>query len=697
MSFYRDFVASLGPEVLYWPLDATYGLADQSGEDRDGTAFGGVLVGEAASSPIAGETTATDMDGVGNDVYEASSYALSGAVTITGWASLDSTDGGGDILFGSAGGANWHALQVAGTTRNVSWFSNAAANGSWAATWPAGTGWHHWALVFSDVANTAELFIDGVSKGQVAAAQPWGAVQGVQAFGAFAGGQYWDGKMAHVAIFERALSAAEIGGLYSVGIEGAGLLTSLGSAGARRQPQVRIATEGADGVGYDVTELAEGLRWSSVNPGGDESASFTYNRPWSTDLPEISKGNKLCITHGVDVLWQGEIDETDRSGDEVEKTDVTAYGSGISLKEGSFGPMPFVDRDLNKWGPINRARRLQILSLQRPVFDPSVAPDPTTLLPALVTQIEGPWGAVAHSFAMYDAGQGAQIGSIYFAFTATATINLGDANWEWYLGVTDGDVRGESTGNLRAASEPGTTFTPPVSRRFAQIEQLYAAASASTIQYPITWVLVVYGSTGLTPLSAGGGFTADQIIEYVVAQVSDVVARQVDPQTFEIRQFVVGDDAHEDVIKAADAFEANDWGTWGPDSPLDHSGNGYFDYRDKQSNIQHWRTHRAELDSFSLHSELSSLYNRVIVNYQDSAGTTFREPPYGDDPDPRRAREDEDAHPRSRTLQSGRSANARRRLPGPVRRGGAGAGLHHAEPTDHALSPWQAAGLLRSR
>ena len=62
-SAYETAVLTHGPE-LYWPLNATDGATDKSGNGRDGTAFGPTVGGTAGGPPIVGtDGTCTEFDG----------------------------------------------------------------------------------------------------------------------------------------------------------------------------------------------------------------------------------------------------------------------------------------------------------------------------------------------------------------------------------------------------------------------------------------------------------------------------------------------------------------------------------------------------------------------------------------------------------------------------------------------------------
>lgn len=202
----RDYILWLGPS-LYWPLDATYGATDQSGNGRNGTGQGGVSIGGAtALTPIPGDA-ATNFDG-SND-YISSTYdpfVVGSKRTFLGIASRDtsSTD---DYLVGAAEGSVIGLL-----AGGQQMFYPGSPN----ATWPGNATITRWAVTADDSgANTlGAVYINGVlnASGAYGAGSAFAALSGYRVGADLAGSHPFDGQMAHVAVVERLLSAEEIAG-----------------------------------------------------------------------------------------------------------------------------------------------------------------------------------------------------------------------------------------------------------------------------------------------------------------------------------------------------------------------------------------------------------------------------------------------------------------------------------------------------
>jgi hypothetical protein len=382
------------------------------------------------------------------------------------------------------------------------------------------------------------------------------------------------------------------------------------------------------GQGYDLTDRIEGLGYSNTRPGGDETANFTYMRPWKTNLPEIAKGNILRIGYALDVLWQGRIEEADRGGGSSETIAVTAYGLGARLKDNTVSEI-YVDGDLGNWQGISSTRRKALLAATYTVLGFSIEPDTATGLQALAMDGSGRWTNFSVGEAIYDAGPDALLASVKFDWTAEnhASGGLTAATWiGWVVGADDDALTNSALGTdaLTGGTSGTLTETTAVSgKRVAAIDFTYPGASAADPSR--TWTLSgmqVKGDHGLSALT-NGGYSADQIIRDVVSRVSGVTARRIDGQSYEILQAEYRDPTlSEDVITDVNKYEGNPWGTWGPDSPLDISTNGNFDYTELDLTTQHWFAQREDLESLDLHSEMATLFDTVKVSYTDPGGAS---------------------------------------------------------------------------
>ena len=114
------------------------------------------------------------------------------------------------------------------------------------------------------------------------------------------------------------------------------------------------------GTPADLTERAENLQWSSINPGGDEQCSFTVDRDWARSAPELRQGNVIQVTAGLDVLWRGRIEEADRSVADRQQVGITAFGLGTALKDVQDYVDVIVDQDMTAWGDMPLAEKIAL-------------------------------------------------------------------------------------------------------------------------------------------------------------------------------------------------------------------------------------------------------------------------------------------------------------------------------------------------
>jgi hypothetical protein len=160
---------------------------------------------------------------------------------------------------------------------------------------------------------------------------------------------------------------------------------------------------------------------------------------------------------------------------------------------------------------------------------------------ALKTSVTGPWAAVGKpwSGALYDAGSGCSIGSIYYAWERAGTsFDASDGNWRWWVltGTTDLMNVGDSTGNLRTGG-PGTgTLVAGADRQFAEAALFYeatGAGGADNAEYAVLWTaLTVYGDHGLPLIGTDPkGVAASEVIRHLVGKYCPLLNTDAVEQT----------------------------------------------------------------------------------------------------------------------------------------------------------------------
>lgn len=201
--------------ALYWPLNSSTGAEDSSGNNRDGTGQGGITVGGSSLAP-SGLNDSTDFDG--SDDYISSTYNpfTNGTTrTFAGWAYRDDSDDA-DTLVASDNATGRFYIRLGSGSNDVQFNSDDAGGAqTFSAAWPGNAQWVHWAVVFNEATNNVELFINGASVGTVTETSAYGGSVGNFKVGATAtSSNPFDGKIAHVGVWERALTAEEIAAIY---------------------------------------------------------------------------------------------------------------------------------------------------------------------------------------------------------------------------------------------------------------------------------------------------------------------------------------------------------------------------------------------------------------------------------------------------------------------------------------------------
>lgn len=395
--------------------------------------------------------------------------------------------------------------------------------------------------------------------------------------------------------------------------------------------QIRVVSieQGGEGQGHDLTDDIEGLSWSSVNPGGDERCTFTLKRSWFSANPEIERGNLLRVMCGIDVLWQGRVEETNRSADSTEKIAVTAYGLGARLKDGTFQEI-FIDGDFSGWGEPSTQRRLNQVGAGLS-FSPQVsigAQDAGATEPGLLIDFTSTETVASRAMGaeIWYYGGGVSIGKLRYSFLVLSGPE-GNATWQDQAFVLNDDIASafnSGTDHNATDSTNRTLTATTATRKYALVASNYTDGGGTDMTDLHGWIVPkVIGRHELTEQGTWPniGFTVDQMVRYLVELVPGISIRRIDEQSFVVQQAAYKEpQPHEDGISDLNRFEGCDWGTWGPDSPLDTSIEGQFDFKDREPETQHWFVPRRDCEDLDLHSETSTLYGAVDVTFEDETG-----------------------------------------------------------------------------
>lgn len=139
--------------VVHWKMDESSGTTayDSSGNGYNGTVYG------TASWQSGYIDNALYLDG--SSYSRITGLAAWSNITLAAWANLSTADSGGAELF-SIGDYVIVRLDASGKCEAIIYNGSGWDSVSVSQTY-AGTGWHHFALVFSDSSNYLRLYIDG--------------------------------------------------------------------------------------------------------------------------------------------------------------------------------------------------------------------------------------------------------------------------------------------------------------------------------------------------------------------------------------------------------------------------------------------------------------------------------------------------------------------------------------------------------
>lgn len=167
--------------------------------------------------PTKGEQERGEVDLIGEEASAVGPYIPETTRTFEGWAYRTNTSAAHTLIGGS--GTNGPSMGLSSGSENVYFSANTSSTlATWTAAWPGILRWVHWAFIFDDLANTVELFINGVSKGVVAHTVAYSSPGNVKVGAYAAGSNFFNGRLDEVAMYERRISPERIFAHYLTGI-----------------------------------------------------------------------------------------------------------------------------------------------------------------------------------------------------------------------------------------------------------------------------------------------------------------------------------------------------------------------------------------------------------------------------------------------------------------------------------------------
>lgn len=650
MSYLSEVLAD--SPALYWRLGEPSGTtaADTSGNGRTGT-LDNCNLGLAGAIAASGDTNtaAETIRTTNSQIYPAATYlpwGTSGVSTCEGWfwrTGFTSYD----VLFGEVdqGDALILLHPAFGGSGEKIRFSMGGTSFDWT-TWPGVGQWVHTVMVRDANADTVDLYFNGVHQTQ-ATGQTGNPLGTTLSIGGSGYSDYGALRCDEVATYNYGLSAARILAHYNAGITPPVTPPLFPSVREKPRLSLHLDAQTPNGRHYrwgidepNPANVPSDISFSTTMPGGFDSLDVTLPRKSKVSYSDLERLSTIRVLGaGGAVRGEYRLERTPRtSGDEM-SVSPGCVGWQAHLEDDKSASEVYVDCDLSGWGGMSTQRKLNVGANNR-TEDGSVSADETSGAPSVETGTDAAWDSakppVVESW--YDAGPGNRIGSVYYAWKKSGTVDNTDTNWTWLaLGSTD-DIQTASdiTSNLRAAGPgTGTLSTTTATKRFAAVQLLYAGVSKTgSAHYSIFWTcLAVYGNHGLTKQGTASATQAQGLF------ASDVIANALgrwcpllnftttgsDPSIqatgFVIPQLVFKDATTvADMIAQANRFELNDWAIW--------EGKRFY-LNPRNARGRKWRARVAPSQLSETGPSLDRSWNGVVVSFQDPSGSTKTVGPTG--------------------------------------------------------------------
>ena len=397
----------------------------------------------------------------------------------------------------------------------------------------------------------------------------------------------------------------------------------------------RVVRFGGDEI--DAENVPSDISWDTSNPGGFGSASITLPRPENLYADDGKLFSHVELYGpGGQIFYEGFVSGVPQVGTDSIQLNLSGWVSSLDKYE-TFREV-FVDRDLGRWGDASRELRITLLAVCNSVQSASAETDTASALPALtLTTPATEVNPIA--LAVYDAGAGSTIDSIYYDMTSISTSSHDGA-----IGVmSDDKSTAGMTSPATATSDLITTtngtasgtFTPTSDYRYAQARFFLGGTVGSADQSMTLRRLAVFGNHGLTKRGTAPdqGFYASDIISYAISQATSLnySTDSIETTTFVIPHLTFTDDTTlRSVIEQVTALGgnanvANDWGVY--------EGREFY-WRSPGSYGRTWYVRRDQVATSS--SDGPDADRRVAgikINYTDGAGTSLSVGPPGSNSD----------------------------------------------------------------
>lgn len=380
-----------------------------------------------------------------------------------------------------------------------------------------------------------------------------------------------------------------------------------------------------------------GLSFSTVCPGGFETAECSLPRKTRVNYQDLTRLSTLTVKGaGGQVAGEYRLEKTPRSSGLGERSiKPQAVGWQAHLDDDKEAAEVYVDRDLNNWGGMSRARQVNLYSGGAQVLeDGSVSPDTTTGIPALISTINGSEGDTVDHYteSWYDAGPACRIASIYYDMVSISTA----ADWVGSIGTSSDDLGSATSGSgdlLTGANSSAAATLNPTPYRFA-VTQFHVSAPSEG-DHAMQWRrLTLWGNHGLTKrgTAPNDGLYASDVIANALGRWCPLLRYTtgsdgtIKPTAFiipqlEFRAFTTVSE----ILTQSNRFHLWDWAVWEGQRDAEPT----FYYNERNGRGRRWRARVAPSNLQETGPQVDRLWSAVLVSYQDVDGTTKTVGPTG--------------------------------------------------------------------
>jgi hypothetical protein len=367
-------------------------------------------------------------------------------------------------------------------------------------------------------------------------------------------------------------------------------------------------------------------RCSDTMPGGFERKSATLARNPAIDYADLERLSTITDYDAAgNIIWQGRLERAPRSSGDRIAISPEAVGWQAHLEDDQSATELIIDRSLDRWQGMSRARRIGIGTTRNPQGDAQATPDDTNGAPALKFEITGhiPGASGGLCEAFYDAGDGNLIGQLQLE--ATDLRNVSGSTWSFITYLCDDDTTSGATILMSDQDGASVAFrrdSAATARRWALIQFAYDATYTGdeNERWRMVKNIAVVGDHAL-PLQAVGagedGYLASDIVRHVVerwAPMLKLTDESIRASDFAIPQFAQFDPTTAaELLRQATRYGLEDWAVW---------DDLVLWWHPRGSRGRSWRARVGPAQLEETGPQLDRLWESVIVQYRDVDGST---------------------------------------------------------------------------